>query len=365
VEYGNIVTAFQVAYAIGLLGFGRVIDRIGTKRGYSIAIVIWSLAAMGHALARSVFGFGVARFALGIGEAGNFPAAIKAVAEWFPKKERALATGIFNSGSNVGAIVAPLVVPWLTVRFGWQASFVFLGLLGFVWIIFWLIQYEAPEKKTGLTASECAYILSDPAEGSLEKVPWMRLLAYRQAWAVIVGMTLTAPGWWFYLYWLPKFFHSMTCLGSIGGGLLSSTLIKRGWSINSARKTAMLICALCVVPVIFAAQVSSTWVAVLLIGLAASAHQGWSANLFTLVSDLFPKQAVASVVGLGSMSGSVAAVVFAQSTGFILQKFGSYQILFVVCGCAYLVALAAIQILIPRMEPAVIQSAGSKLRNDS
>ncbi len=375
-EYSNIVTAFQVAYAIGLLGFGRIIDRIGTKRGYSIAVVVWSFAAMGHALARSVFGFGVARFALGLGEAGNFPAAIKAVAEWFPKRERALATGVFNSGSNVGAIVAPLVVPWLTVRFGWQASFVFLGSLGFIWIVFWLVQYDAPERKQGLSVAERAYILSDPAEPHLAKVPWLRLLACRQAWAFIVGMALTAPVWWFYLYWLPKFFHarhgldlvglgpplvviySMTCLGSIGGGLLSSTLIKRGWSINSARKLTLLICALCAVPVLFAAQVSNIWAAVLLIGLAASAHQGWSANLFTLVSDLFPKQAVASVVGLGSMIGAIAAVVFAQSTGFILQKFGSYQILFVVCGCAYLVALAVIQILVPRLDAVVIQVPG-------
>ncbi len=386
VGYGNIVTAFQVAYAIGLLGFGRIIDRFGTRRGYSIAIVVWSLAAMGHALARSVFGFGVARFGLGLGEAGNFPAAIKAVAEWFPKKERALATGIFNSGSNVGAILAPLTVPWLTVEFGWQASFVCLGALGFIWVVFWLARYEVPEKKMDLSPSERAYILSDPVEPPLERVPWMRLFGYRQAWAYIVGMTLTAPVWWFYLYWLPKFFHtrhgldlislgpplvviySMTCVGSIGGGWLSSTLIKRGWSINAGRKITLLICALCVVPVMFAAQVSNLWAAVLLIGLAASAHQGWSANLFTLVSDLFPKEAVASVVGLGAMIGSIAAVFFAQSTGFILQKFGSYQPLFIVCGCAYLAALGVIQILIPRMEPAIIteprEPAGDRLKSN-
>ncbi len=374
VEYGNIVTAFQVAYAIGLVGFGRIIDGVGTKRGYSIAIVVWSLAAMGHALARSVFGFGVARFALGLGEAGNYPAAIKTVAEWFPKKERALATGIFNSGSNVGAIVAPLVVPWLTIQFGWQASFIFLGALGFAWVLFWLAKYDGPETKKGLSSSELTYILSDPAEVPLEKIPWLRLFGYRQAWAYIVGMALTAPVWWFYLYWLPKFFHarhgldlvnlgpplvviySMACLGSIGGGSLSSALIKRGWSINAGRKIAMLICALCVVPVIFASEISNLWGATLLIGVAASAHQGWAANLFTLVSDLFPKQAVASVVGLGAMIGSVTSVLFAQSTGFILEKIGSYRPLFFFCGCAYLVALLLIQMLIPRMAPAVIDA---------
>ncbi|MEI8233999.1 MAG: MFS transporter [Verrucomicrobiota bacterium] len=371
-EYGNIVTAFQAAYAIGLLVFGRIIDLMGTKHGYSIAISFWSLAAMAHALAQSVFGFGAARFALGLGEAGNFPAAIKAVAEWFPKKERALATGLFNSGANVGAILAPLLVPWLTIQFGWQASFLLLGAVGFIWIVFWAITYEAPEKKENLSPLELAHILSDPAEPTAKNIPWKSLFGYRQTWAYIVGMALSAPVWWFYLYWLPKFLHatyglnlgslgpplvviySMTCLGSIGGGWLSSHLINRGWSINAARKTTLLVCAACVVPVIFAAKASNVWVATLLIGLAASAHQGWSANLFTLVSDLFPKQAVASVVGLGSMFGSLAAMLFAQSTGFVLAKTGSYWGLFLLCGFSYLVALAIMHILVPRMKPAEI-----------
>lgn len=379
IEYGNIVTAFQIAYAIGLLAFGRIIDVLGTKRGYTISITIWSLAAMGHALARSVFGFGVARFALGLGEAGNFPAAVKAIAEWFPKKERALATGIFNSGSNVGAIAAPLLVPWLTIHFGWQSSFLIIGALGFVWVIFWLASYNAPERKEGLSSEELAHILSDPPEPPSEKIPWLRLLACRQTWAYVVGMALTAPVWWFYLYWLPKFFHkqhgldlvnlglplvviySMTCLGSIGGGLLSSHLIKHGWSVNAGRKLALGVCALFTVPVVVASQVSNLWAATLLIGLAASAHQGWSANLFTLVSDLFPKKAVASVVGTGAMVGAVTAVLFAQITGFLLEKTGNYWVLFVFCGCAYLVAFTVIQILIPHMEPAPLsaQNTGS------
>jgi len=379
IEYGNIVTAFQAAYAIGLVAFGRIIDAIGTKRGYSIAVAVWSMAAMSHSLARSVFGFGAARFALGLGEAGNFPAAIKAVAEWFPKKERALATGIFNSGSNVGAILAPLLVPWLTIHFGWQASFIALGTVDLVWLVFWLVNYETPEKKKGICEAKLKYILSDSDRPSTEKIPWRSLFGYRQAWAYIVGIALTAPVWWFYLYWLPKFLHaqygldlshlgpplvviySMTCFGSIGGGWLSSYLIQRGWSLNAGRKITFLICALCVVPVIFAANASNVWVATLLIGLAASAHQGWAANLFTLVSDLFPKQAVASVVGLGAMFGSLTAMVFAQSTGFILQKTGSYWPLFLSCGFAYLIALVIMHLLVPRMEPAVIPLKKSTL----
>ena len=375
--YGNIVTAFQAAYAIGLVGFGRIIDLVGTKLGYSIAISLWSLAAMAHALARSVLGFGAARFALGLGEAGNFPAAIKTVAEWFPKKERALATGIFHSGANIGAILVPLLVPWLTIQFGWQASFLLLGTLDFVWLAFWAVMYEEPNKKKNLSPLELKYILSDPAEQETEKIPWKSLFGYRQTWAYIVGMALSAPVWWFYLYWLPKFLHatyglnlsrlgpplvviySMTCVGSIGGGWLSSHLIDRGWSVNAARKTTLLVCAACVVPVIFAAKASNVWVATLLIGLAASAHQGWSANLFTLVSDLFPKKAVASVVGLGAMFGSVSAMVFAQSTGFVLEKTGSYWSLFLICGFAYLVALAIMHALVPRMEPADIPMSNS------
>lgn len=372
IEYARIVMAFQAAYAIGLLGFGRLIDRIGTRHGYAVSIFAWSVAAMAHALARGVWGFGVARFALGLGEAGNFPAAVKAVTEWFPRRERALATGLFNSGSNVGAILAPLLVPWITLHYGWQMAFIVLGATGFVWLVFWYWLYGLPTQSRRVSPEELAHIQSDPPESTLEKIKWRELLRYRQTWAFVVGMSFSAPIWWFYLYWLPKFLnkqygldlatlgpplvviYTMTTVGSIGGGWLSGALLKRGWSLNASRKTAMLVCALCVVPVVFAAQASNLWVATLLIGLAASAHQGWAANLFTLVSDLFPKHAVASVVGLGGMFGSLAAVAFSQSAGFILQTTGSYWTLFIMAGSAYLLALGIMQLLIPNMKPAAV-----------
>ncbi len=375
IEYARIVMAFQAAYAIGLLGFGQLIDRIGTRHGYAVSIFSWSVAAMAHALARGVWGFGVARFALGLGEAGNFPAAVKAVTEWFPRRERALATGLFNSGSNVGAILAPLLVPWITLHFGWQMAFVVLGATGFVWLVFWYWLYALPTTSSRVSTEELAHIHSDPPEPALEKIPWHRLLCYRQTWAFVVGISFSAPIWWFYLYWLPKFLnkqygldlatlgpplvviYTMTTVGSIGGGWLSGSLLKRGWSVNASRKTALFICALCVLPVVFAAKASNVWVATLLIGLAASAHQGWAANLFTLVSDLFPKQAVASVVGLGGMFGSIAAVAFSQSAGFILQTTGSYWVLFIMAGSAYLLALAIMQLLIPNMKPAEVNRA--------
>jgi ACS family hexuronate transporter-like MFS transporter len=368
-EYSNIVTMFQAAYAIGLVLFGRWVDVLGTKRGYSISIIAWSVAAMAHAATKTVFGFSVARFALGLGEAGNFPAAVKTVAEWFPRRERALATGIFNSGANIGAILAPLLVPWLTVNYGWQMSFAVLGATGFVWLIFWHWLYSTPSQSAYLSASELAHIQSDPPEPPSEKIPWRRLLGYRQTWAFVVGMSLSAPIWWFYLYWLPKFLnkqhgldlaslglplvtiYTMACVGSIAGGWLSGFFLRRSWSLNASRKTAMLLCALAVIPVVFAARASNLWVATLLIGLAASAHQGWAANLFTLVSDLFPKQAVASVIGLGGMFGSVAAMVFSQSAGFILEATGSYWTLFVIAGSSYLVAFTLIQVLVPKMNP--------------
>jgi ACS family hexuronate transporter-like MFS transporter len=354
--------------------FGRVIDLIGTKHGYSLAMALWSLAAMAHALARSAFGFGVARFALGFGEAGNFPAAVKAVAEWFPRCERALATGLFNSGSNIGAVVAPAVVPWLTLRYGWQAAFVVVGAVGFVWMAFWAVLYHAPRLSPRVSPEELALIHSDAPEPAAESVPWRSLLRYRQAWAFIVGIGVSSPIWWFYLYWLPKFLnqqyglelarlgppliavYSMTCIGSIGGGWLSSHLLRRGWSVNASRKTAMLLCALCVVPVMFAAHASNVWLATALVGLATAAHAGWAANLFTMVSDMFPKQAVASVVGLGGMVGSCTAMLFSESAGFILQTTGSYWSLFFIAGCAYPLALAVMHALTPRMTPAEFQS---------
>lgn len=370
IEYGYIVTAFQAAYAIGLLLIGRFIDKIGTKSGYSISMFVWSIAAMGHAIVQTVFGFGLARFFLGLGESGNFPAAIKATAEWFPKKERALATGLFNSGANVGAVVAPLIVPWLTLTWGWPECFIFTGALGFIALALWLWVYQVPEKSKWVSKEELQYIKSDPVEDESIKIPWLRLLKHRQAWAFVVGKFLTDPIWWFYLFWLPKFLnehyklnlahlglpliviYTMTSVGSIGGGWLSSVFIRHNWSINKGRKTAMLICALCVVPIIFASVVSDLWVAVALIGLAAAAHQGWSANLFTLVSDMFPNRAVGSVVGLGGMAGSIGGMLIATAAGIILQVTGHYLSLFIISGTVYLIALLIIHFLVPNMEPA-------------
>ena len=368
-EYGLIVTAFQGAYALGLLAFGWFIDKYGTKIGYTVSIVWWSVAAMGHALVKTPFGFGVARAGLGLSEAGNFPAAIKAVAEWFPKKERALATGIFNSGANIGAVVAPAVVPWLTVTYGWQAAFIATGAIGFLWIVFWIIFYERPEHHKKLSKTELEYILSDPAEPTSDKVPWLKLLRFRQTWAFVLGKFMTDPIWWFYLYWLPKFLnknygltitdlglpliaiYTMTSVGSIGGGWLSSRFIKGGMDVNRSRSRVMLICAVCVVPIVFASQATNLWLAVSLIGLAAAAHQGWSANIFTTASDAFPKKAVGSVVGMGGMAGSVGGMVFSTSAGFILEWTGSYLSLFIISGSAYLIALGLMKLLTANAKP--------------
>ena len=370
VDYGNIVAAFNAAYAFGLLMAGRLMDRIGTRVGYALAIVWWSLAAMGHALARTPFGFGVARAALGVGEAGNFPAAIKTVAEWFPKKERAFATGLFNAGSNVGAIVAPLTVPWIAGHLGWRWAFIITGAIGFAWLLFWLPTYRRPQEHPKVSDAELAHIQSDPPDPPAAKIPWVRLIPHRQTSAFAIGKYLTDPIWWFYLYWIPNFFRDkhgldlttigppliviyvIADVGSIGGGWLSSTFIKRGWTINRARKMAMLICALAVTPIIFASNVKNLWVAVGLIGLAAAAHQGWSCNLFTTTSDMFPRRAVGSVVGIGGMAGALGGATMAVATGYILQSTGqNYSIVFMIAGSAYLLALGVIHVLSPQLEP--------------
>jgi ACS family hexuronate transporter-like MFS transporter len=370
VDYGNIVAAFNAAYAFGLLLAGRLMDRIGTRVGYVVAIVWWSLAAMSHALARTPFGFGVARAALGVGEAGNFPAAIKTVAEWFPRKERAFATGLFNAGSNVGAIVAPLTVPWIATHLGWRWAFLLTGAIGLAWLLFWLPLYRRPEEHPKVSKAELDYIQSDPPDPPAKKVPWLSLIPHRQTSAFAIGKYLTDPIWWFYLYWIPNFFRDnhgldlttigppliaiylIADVGSIGGGWLSSTFIKRGWTINRSRKTAMLICALAVTPIIFAANVKNMWVAVALIGLAAAAHQGWSCNLFTTTSDMFPRQAVGSVVGIGGMAGALGGATMAVATGYILQSTGqNYSIVFMIAGTAYLIALLVIHLLAPNLEP--------------
>ncbi|WP_425520478.1 MFS transporter [Xanthomonas arboricola] len=370
IQYGYIVTAFQAAYALGLLCSGAVIDRFGTRVGYALAIGIWSLAAMGHALATSVVGFAIARFFLGLGESGNFPAALKTVAEWFPRRERALATGIFNSGSNIGAIVAPLLVPLIATAWGWQAAFLFTGVLSATWLLVWWLSYHPPEQQPGLSAAELAHIRSDAHEPVQRRLSWLQVLRHRQAWAFVLGKFITDPIWWFFLFWLPKFLHAeyglsllqlgaplivifvLADIGSIAGGWVAGRFIARGWSVNRARKSAMLICAVSVVPIVFAARADNLWLAVGLIGLATAAHQGWSANLSTLPSDMFPRHAVATVVGIGGFAGAVGGMLIATSIGFLLQATGSYVPVFLMAGSAYLLALAVVHMLVPRLAPA-------------
>lgn len=371
IQYGYIVTAFQGAYALGLLCAGAIIDRFGTRIGYAIAISVWSLAAMGHALAAGVVGFAAARFALGLGESGNFPAAIKTVAEWFPRRERALAVGIFNSGSNIGAIVAPLLVPVVAATWGWQAAFLFTGLLSALWLAVWLLWYRTPEQQPALSRAELQLIRSDAAEATT-RIAWKQLLRHRQAWAFVAAKFMTDPIWWFFLFWLPKFLHAeyglsllqlglplivifvLADCGSIAGGWLAGRLLRAGWSVNRARKGAMLVCALAVMPIILAASADNLWLAVALIGLATAGHQGWSANVFTLPSDMFPRRAVASVVGIGDFAGAVSGMLISTFTGFLLQSTGSYVPVFLMAGSAYLLALLVVHLFAPSLQPAAL-----------
>src|SRR5215472_10359846 len=366
-QYGYIVTAFQAAYAVGLLLMGRLMDWIGARAGYAISIGIWSLSAAAHALARTPLGFGVARVALGVGEAGNFPAAVKTVAEWFPKRERALATGVFNSGTNLGATLTPLVVPWIVNRFSWQAAFLSTRLFSAIPIFFWVTMYRRPQEHARLSVSELRYIQSDPAE-PITKIPWFQLLRYRQTWAFLIGKFLTDPIWWFFLFWLAKFLtkeyglsltklglplviiYNSASVGSVVGGWLQAKFLRAGWTVNLARKTTMLLCALAVVPVVMAAFAHNLWVAVGLISLAVAAHQGWSANIFTLASDMFPQRAVGSVVGIGGFGGAFGGLFIATFTGWVLQKSGSYLPMFIIAGSVYLAALLIIHLLAPKLE---------------
>ena len=371
IEYGNITTAFSIAYMIGMLGAGRLLDKFGTRIGFAIAITIWSLAAIGHALATSAFTFGIARTLLGLGEAANFPACIKTIAEWFPKRERATATGIFNSGSNIGAVVAPITVPWLAVHYGWQSAFVITGALGFVWLTAWLVLYGPPRGHKRVSPSELKLIESDPPDRT-SGYPWRRVFPKRQTWAFGFGKFLTDPIWWFYLFWLPMYFqetfhlklielpvpllvmYNASTVGSIGGGWLSSTLIKRGWTINAARKTAMLVCALSVLPVFYVphANKNNMWEVVAVLSLAMAAHQGFSANLFTTTSDMFPRAAVGSVVGIGGALGALGIGLMQQLAGYVVQLTGSYSILFMISGSAYVVALLVIHLFSPKLAAA-------------
>ena len=374
-QFGYVNSAFQGAYAVGLLCFGWFIDKYGTKLGYAVSIAAWSVAAMGHALVFSIGGFLVARVALGLGEGGNFPSAIKAVALWFPRRERALATSIFNSGANVGAIVAPAVVPWIALTWGWHAAFIAAGVAGLVWLFFWIPFYNVPEKLARLDPAELALIRSDRDESPDESIPWLRLLAYRQTWSFIVAKFLTDPVWWFFLIWLPDYFkktrgldiknswvllvsiYSVVTVLSIFGGWVTGHLAKSGWTVTRARKTGMFVFALCTLPILAVTQVGD-WTAVLLIGLAGAAHQAWSANLYTTVSDMFPKNAIASVIGIGGMAGSVGGMLFPIYSGKLLDRFtaagdvtAGYAVLFGICACAYLVTFVLHHLLAPRFEP--------------
>ncbi|MGC4071923.1 MAG: MFS transporter [Nibricoccus sp.] len=373
IDYANLNTAFQEAYAIGLLCVGRVIDVFGTKLSYAAAMIFWSVAAIAHAATHTVMGFGIARFFLGLGESGNFPAAIKAVTEWFPKKERALATGIFNSGSNVGAVLAPIVILPLAAALGWRWTFIIIGSLGFVWLLAWTPLFARPQQSRFTSAEEKTLI----AEGSgaddvaEKKTGWWLLLQRRQTWAFTLAKFLTDPVWWFYLLWLPKwltargvdpkgvalplvYVYAIATVGSVGGGVVFGFFQKRGLGMNAARKTTMAIFALCVLPVLFVSRVQDLWIGSTLIGIALAAHQGWSANLFTTVSDMFPKRAVGSVVGIGGMAGSVGGMIFFQIAGRILERSGNYALLFTICVAAYGAGFVALQLLAPKLERAEV-----------
>jgi ACS family hexuronate transporter-like MFS transporter len=375
-DYSNIVMAFSATYAIGLLLFGNLIDRVGTKVGYAISVVIWSIAAMAHAMARTTGGFIIARTSLGLGEGGNFPAAVKAVAEWFPKRERAFATGIFNSGTNVAAMIGPPLIAWIYSSYGWQEAFIWTGALGFFWLILWWIYFDVPEKQKRVGKAELNYILSDAPDHATDgaRIGWRKILGYRQTWSFVLGKMMTDPVWWFYLFWIPSFFNTtygldlkssaihistvyvVSSFGSILGGYLSGFFIKRGWPVYKARKTTMLIFAFCVVPVVFVQYISNVWGAVALISLGAAAHQAWSANIYTTASDMFPKKAVSSVIGVGGMGGSLGGILFPFFVGWILDRYGAagdktagYNIIFIICGSAYLLAWLVMHLLTPKM----------------
>ena len=373
-DYGWIVTAFQAAYALGYVLAGRWFDRIGVRTGLLLAVAVWSFAAMGHALVGSVVGFAAMRAILGLAEGGFFPAAIKAIAEWFPRQERALATGLFNAGSSAGAVACPLVVPLLAAHWGWQGAFVATGAVGLLWVLFWALSYRAPDGNRRVSAGELAWIRQDPPD-AVVRISWLELLRHRQTWAFMTGMMVSAPVWWFYIYWTPDFlnkrFHLnltgsslplmaiflISSFGGILGGWLSSALLRRGWSVNAARKTALLLCSLCVLPVFATPLVSHAWWAVGLVALAAAAHCGYAANLFTLVSDTVPRFAVGSVVGIGGMAGSVAGILFVQIVSRVLHYTNNnYIIPFAMAASAYLLGLGIIHLLLPRLDPMEVRT---------
>jgi len=372
-DYGYIVTAFQIAYAIGLVSTGRFLDKFGTRLGYLWAIVVWSVAAMTHAVARTVSGFAAARFALGIGESANFPAAVKGVAEWFPKKERAFAAGLFNSGSTIGAIAAPIIVSAITLALGWKMAFIITGSLGFIWIIFWILFYRIPEKHKNISKKELEYIRQDKDE----KVPdsnirWLCLFKYKQTITICTTRFISDWVWWFFLFWTPDFLnkthginikelvlpliiiYSVSSIGGIGGGWISSKMIEKGYGVDKSRKRTILICALLVLPVFFVAYTSNLWIAVLLISLAAAGHQGWASNIFTLVSDIYPKNAIGSMMGLSGFTGAIGGALSAYFVGLVLEATNSYSLLFAVASAIYLVNWAVIRLFIKKVEPIIL-----------
>ena len=386
-DYSNVVAAFQLAYALGMLGVGSIIDRVGSKMGYAVSLILWSIAAVMHAFVKTTFGFGIVRVFLGVTEAGNFPAAIKVVAEWFPKRERAFATGIFNSGTNIGAVIAPLLVPWLAVTYSWQMAFILTGAVGFLWLIFWFLLYETPERHKGISASELAHINSDEEtttslnEGETEAaIPWRQLLTYKQTWAYAVGKFLSDGVWWFFLFWLPAFLISeyklvglevsfpvavvylIAGIGSIAGGWLPMWFSKnKGWTMVRSRKTSMLIYAAIPLMVMFSQRAGSfnMWYAVIIIGIGMSAHQAWSANIMTTVSDMFPKTSIGAVIGIGGKFGGFGNIMVAKSAGYLLDHYKAaghiqtgYYMLFLFCGTAYLLAwFLMFRVLVPKMTP--------------
>ena len=366
-DYGYIVSAFQVAYAIGMVVTGWLLDRVGTKKGYAIAIFVWSIAGIGHAFARSALSFGFMRFFLGIGESANFPAAVKTIAEWFPKKERALATGLFNSGSNVGAIAGPLIVTGIALTMGWQWAFIVTGALGFIWLYFWLKLYQEPQLNKRLGSAELKYILSDDKKDEVvEKIKWIELLKHKSTYAIISSRLVTDWVWWFFLFWTPDYLnkvygidikeailpliiiYSFASLGGIGGGWLSSKFISMGKSLGFARKKAILVSAVLVLPLLYISQVENIWLAVFIISLAAAAHQGWASNIFTIVSDIYPKNAVGSMTGLSGVLGSVMGAFAASIIGWVLEVTQSYMLIFTVAGVSYLVAWIILELFIPK-----------------
>lgn len=367
-DYGYIIMSFQIAYAFGLLFMGRFLDKFGVRIGFSIAILVWSIAGAAHAFASSVAGFAAARFGLALGESGNFPASIKTITEWFPKKERALATGLFNSGATIGAIITPFLVSFLAITFGWQSAFIVTGFLGLIWLVFWLLMYMPPEQTRLLTKEEYDYIHSDNEPETTASIPWKKLLMYRQTTGICLCRFLTDGVWWFFLYWLPKYLHAehgldiqqsvipliviyaCSSVGGIGGGWLSSHFLKTGKSVDYARKVSILIMALMVVPVFLLTAISNLWLAIILISMATAAHQGWASNIFTVVSDIYPKNVVGSMTGLAGFCGAVGGILFAPLVGFILDATGSYYAIFAYASMSYLLVWIILKIFIPKIE---------------